>query len=186
MIDRKIFSKIISELTEKEKKHDQVLIISREIIRDCANAIKDIHLGKLNSVEGQVKRIKEKLLKTRKQYADFESNLFTANQEYAEVALLYSILKKEKISSPKNLGVDSITWLNGLADCTGELRRQFLIALIDGQKSKAKHIFSVLEEIYEELMTVKFGQSLVGPLKHKQDVLRSVVESCRSELVKYS
>ncbi len=186
MIDKKVFEEISRELKEREKKHDEVLVVSREIVRDCANAIKDIHLGKLNSVKIQVESIKSKLSKANKEYDYFENNLFTATQEYVEVALLYSILKDNKILTPKQLAVDSSEWLNGLADCTGELRRQFLINLINSDVKKAKQIFNVLEEIYEELSTIKFGQSLVGPLKHKQDVLRSVVESCRSELVKYS
>lgn len=186
MLNKKEFENLFKELKEREKKHDEVLVVSREIIRDCANCIKDIHLGQLNLVKKQVSSIKLKLSKANKEYDYFENNLFTATQEYVEVALLYSILSQNKIPTHKELDVDSVSWLNGLADCTGELRRQFLIALINDQTSKAKKIFGILEEIYEELMTVKFGQSIVGPLKHKQDVLRNVVESCRSELVKYS
>ena len=42
-----------------------------------------------------------------------------------------------------------------------------------------------MNEIYDHLMVLKYSGSLVGPLKHKQDMVRGQVEHARSEMLRH-
>lgn len=180
----KTVSEIIKELTEKEKRQDALLQKTREIVRECARAIKCIHLSDLKECKKIVMRLDGEVRELQKIGADFEGITQTALQEYVEVKCLLAFIERRELPSHRELGVPGVVFLNGLADCVGELRRQIQIALRAGNARDAEHFFDAMNEVYDELMTIKFSGSLVGALKRKQDVLRTQIEQARSEILR--
>ncbi len=183
-------AQITKDLDAKEKRQDAVLGMSREIVRDCSKAIKYLHDGTSDSNQ-EAKRIiselTDKIHDVKKEsLEDFERISSTALQEYAEVRCLQSFLARESVPTDEELGIDALSWLNGLADCSGELRRALQLALRDGRKKDAEYYFESLNAIHDELMTLKYSSSLVGGLRRKQDVLRGQIEAARSELLRAS
>ena len=63
---------------------------------------------------------------------EFSGMISTALQEYVEIKCLLALLEEQPLPSPRELGVEGIAFLNGLADCVGELRRALQIALRRG------------------------------------------------------
>lgn len=177
-------SEIEKKLQDMEKRQDVVLQLSREVIRDCAKAIKSIHLNDMPQCELLLKQIDAKVSELKKADEDFGHISANCYQEVVEVKVLYALMKKKEIPALKELNVDYIAYLTGLADATGELRRALQLSLRAGKKEDAEFYFQKMNEIYDNLMTLKYSSSLVGPLKRKQDVLRGQIEQARSEMLK--
>jgi translin len=178
--------RIVGELSEKEKRQDEVLKLQREVIRDCALAIRHLHTGDLKEAEKTTAIAEKKLKQVSLIDKGLKHNSAQCFQEFVEVRSLLALVQRKAVPSQDELGVDTVAYLNGLADTSGELRRAMQIALGDGKRKDAQYYFDCLSELYDNLMLVKFSSSLVGPLKHKQDVVRSQVEQARSEMLRSS
>jgi len=177
---------IVATMSEREKRQDEVLRLQREVIRDCALAIRHLHTGQIKDAEKVAGDAEKKLDKVRKLDSDLKRNSAQCFQEFVEVKSLLALVQRKPVPSMEELDVDAVAYLNGLADTSGELRRAMQIALGDGKRKEAQYYFDCLSELYDNLMLVKFSSSLVGPLKHKQDVVRSQVEQARSEMLRSS
>ncbi|MEW5955016.1 MAG: hypothetical protein AB1626_00575 [Candidatus Micrarchaeota archaeon] len=180
----KAVAKIVKTLSDKEKRQDQIIPLTREIIRDCALAIKAVHASELAEAGAKLAEIEPKVKKLHSLDEGLENVSNQCYQEYAEIRCLDAILRRKPIPSFEDLGIEATAWLSGLADCVGELRRAVQLALSDGKRKEAEYFFGKMNAIYDNLMVIKFSSSLVGPLKHKQDVIRGQIEQARSEMLR--
>ncbi len=181
----KIIDEITKELEEREKRQDFMLQKTRLIVRDCARAIKFLHANDFKQAKELAKKLDAQVKELRENDESFENIAFTAYQEYAEAKALLALLEKANVPDYKQLGIPWLPYLSGLADCVGELRRALQLALREGKREDAEYYFKKMNELYDELMVLKFASSLVGALKRKQDVLRSQVEQARSEMLRH-
>lgn len=173
------------KFAEQEKAQDAALSMSRLVIRDCAKAIRHLHTGQPDDADAVVKTLDADVKKLQKAAgADFQHIATSAYQEYAEIKCLVALLEKKELPTPSDLGIDDLSYLAGLADCVGELRRSLQLALKAGKKKDAEYLFERMNHIYDNLMILKYSSSLVGPLKRKQDMIRSQVEYARSEMLR--
>ncbi|MEM4254854.1 MAG: hypothetical protein QXR53_00795 [Candidatus Norongarragalinales archaeon] len=179
----KTIASIAKKLDEMEKRQDSVLMLSREIVRDCANAIKHLHTGALPEAKKLIAQIDAKAKKLSEIKDGFEGSAAIAFQEYVEVKSLIAILEEKPLPDFQALGIDHRQFLSGLADVVGELHRAMLIALRNKDRKKAEYLFDCMESIYDNLMVLKYSSSLVGSLKPKQDSIRGQVEKARGELL---
>ena len=179
----KAFEKILAQLDEQEKRQDAVLKFHREVIRDCAKAIKSLHTGEKEEAALLLKKIDSSIEQVKAVDAGFEHISDNIYQEYVEVKVLDALLAKREPPTYEDLGVPFRAWLSGLADVVGELRRAFHNALRTGDKKEAEYLFSKMSDIYDNLMVIKYSGSLVGALKRKQDMVRHQLEEARSEIL---
>ncbi len=179
----KTIEDIAKKLDEMEKRQDEVLVLSREIVRDCANTIKTIHFGETSQAEAKTKDIDAKIKRLIAIKTGFEGTAAVAFQEYVEVTCLLAILQNKTFPEFDKMGIDYRQFLSGLADVVGELHRAMLIALRHKDRKKAEYLFDCMEQIYDNLMVLKYSSSLVGSLKPKQDSIRGQVEKARGELL---
>ncbi|HLD76355.1 MAG TPA: hypothetical protein VI874_05010, partial [Candidatus Norongarragalinales archaeon] len=120
----KTISDLEKKLVDKEKRQDEVLSLSREIIRLCAKAIRHYHTGNPDEAKNVMKLLETGVKKLTKSSAgDFDHIAQNAYQEYAEIMCLSALLERVKLPTPTDLGIDVLSYLAGLADCVGELRR---------------------------------------------------------------
>jgi len=180
-----IIEEITKELEELEKRQDFALQKTRLVVRDCARAIKLLHTNNFKQAKELAKKLDAQVKELRENDKGFENIVFTAYQEYAEVKTLLALLEKTSVPDYKQLGIPWLPYLSGLADCVGELRRALQLALREGKREEAEYYFKKMNELYDELMVLKFSSSLVGALRRKQDVLRSQVEQARSEMLRH-
>jgi translin len=105
----------------------------------------------------------------------------SAFQELAEAWISTSIMRGERLPTPRDLGISPTSYLLGLGDSMGELRRLALEALRGGTLETAGNYLVKMETIYDVLMRFDYPNALV-PIKRKQDIARSLLEKTRGEV----
>ena len=181
----KTIAEIVEDLKVLEKKQDEALSASRQIIRDCANAIKHLHTGEIEQARKAAKELEKKIAELKlKVGGEFAGITHPIYQEYTEIMALLAVSEKKPLPTYRQLDVPPVAYLNGLADAVGELRRALQISLKNGDEKAAEYFYAKMNEIYENLMLVKFSSSIVRELKRKQDVARQQLEQARSEMLR--
>lgn len=171
------------KLSEKEKHLDKVLTENRKTVRFCSNAIKAMHAYDLKGAKKHLKEA-EKGLKKIKPYAEeFPSQLNHVYQEYAEAVIVLSAIEMKKVPSFAEVGVPEIPYLNGLLDAVGELKREMYESLRRGNKHEGGFYFKMMEEIFDELLPLRFSNAVLPEFRRKQDAARHQIEQARGELL---
>jgi len=104
-----------------------------------------------------------------------------ALQEYAEAAILHSLITEKRYPTPEELGVEETDYVLGLADVPGELRRQALDSLREGDLEAAEGILETMEKIYLHLIEAEEASMMLKGMRRKLDVARGVIERTRAE-----
>ncbi len=170
---------------EREKRQDSVLSLSREIVRLSAKAIKDLHSSDLSSARTSIAELQSKILAMKAIDKGFEHISSICYQEFTEISCLSAVFDRKDLPSHEDLGLEPVPYLNGVADVAGELRRAIQVSLAENRLEDAKYYFSRLEDVYDNLMLIKYSSSLVGQLRRKTDVARGQLEQARSEMLRY-
>ena len=105
-----------------------------------------------------------------------------ALKEYVEVTLTCAFIENQRLPKPEVLDVEINTYLNGLAEVTGELRRRTLDILRQGYSPEAERLLSWMDEIYNLLVTVDYPDALTNGLRRQTDLVRGIVERTRGDL----
>lgn len=181
------FSAIIRGLKptfdEKEKRQDKVLTQSREIVRLSARAIRDIHTGEKVELSATLAELEKMVLEIRQFDDDFSHITEHCYQEYVEIKTFLAVSYHQDLPSPEDLSMPVTSYLGGVADCVGELRRAIQICLKEDKEDEANYYFGRMNDIYDNIMLLKYSTSIIGPLKQKQDMVRSSIDHARSELL---
>ena len=119
--------KIEKELLEIEKKLDTILSESRIAVRFCSNAIKSMHMGNNNQAKKDLVEVEKIVKKLEPNYIDFSNHLDHIYQEYAEAKIVLGVIENKKIPSIDEIGVPSTTYISGLLDAIGELKRELSV-----------------------------------------------------------
>ena len=83
---------------------------------------------------------------------------------------------------PETLGIEYATYLNGLAEVTGELRRKTLDMLRQGYSPEAERLLACMDEIYALLITVDYPDAITNGLRRQTDLVRGIVERTRGDM----
>ncbi len=101
--------------------------------------------------------------------------------ELADAWIATSIMEGQPLPTPRDLGISPTSYLLGLGDAVGEIRRLSLDALRSGDLDAAADYLAKMEVIYDVLMRFNYPNALL-PIKRKQDIARSLLEKTRGEL----
>jgi translin len=176
-------NKIAKMLSEKEKKLDIVLAENRGVVRACSNAIKAMHAYDLKTAKKHLKEADDALKALAPHAGDFPAQLNHVYQEYAEAQIVLSAIELKKIPGYAELKVPEIPYLLGLLDAVGELKREMYESLRRGNKHEAGFYFKMMEEIYDELLPLRFSNAVLPEFRKKQDSARHQIEQARGELL---
>jgi translin len=78
--------------------------------------------------------------------------------------------------------VELTSYLKGLGEAVGELRRYILDSLRRGDTSRCEELMEVMDEIYTLLITMDFPEGVTGGLRHTTDMVRGALERTRGDL----
>ena len=179
-------NEMIRELERREKAHDKILSESRGIIRRCANSIKMIHSRELPAAKKEIAQMKKELSSLPDAEGAWSYLLEPIWQEAVEAQLLLAAVEKKPLPTYTALGIPFRPYLLGVCDAIGEFRREMLECLKAGKKKDAQYFFELMSCIYEELLPIRFSNSVLPNFRKKQDVARMQVEQARSELLRAS
>ncbi len=174
---------IEKKLFKREKQFDEVLSENRKLVRFCSNAIKALHAHDLKDAKANLNQAEKGLKALSKNYDEFPSHLDHVYQEYSEACIVLSVIESRKIPSYVDLKVPEIPFILGLLDATGELKREMYQSLRHRKKKDAEFYFTMMEEIYDCLLPLRFSNSILPDFRRKQDVARIQIEQARGELL---
>ena len=176
-------NKIAKSLGDVQNSREFLLKNTREIIILCSKSIIAVHKGDLKTGKNNLKQA-DKLLKKYKKKATggLRRYLITPEQEFVEAACLIAIVEKKEIPSDKKLSVMPESYVLGLLDCVGELKRRVFDEIRIGDIDEATRVFEVMENLYLHLYTFSMYDKVVKEARRKIDVNRILVDDVRSAI----
>jgi translin len=181
-----LVQKIAEELRKKDKALDGAMSKARKTRVLSKQAILQIHSGVVKAAEqklAQAQKLLGEIEEIIKIYPDFVSydQVSAAHEEYAEAFIIHSLITVREFPEPDIVNVPLGSYILGLGDVPGELRRQALDGLRTGDLSLAEERLRVMENIYLNLISMEEASLLKG-LRSKLDIARGVIERTRSEI----
>ena len=176
-------NKISKSLGVVQDSREFLLKNTREIIILCSKSIIAVHKGELETGKNNLKQADILLKKYKKKATGgLERYLITPEQEFVEAACLIAIVEKKEIPSDKKLSVMPESYVLGLLDCVGELKRMVFDKIRIGKIDDATRIFDVMENLYLNLYTFSLYDKVVKEARRKIDVNRILVDDVRSAI----
>jgi len=177
---KKSLNDISKKLVKIQDAREFLLKNSREVIVLCSKAIILAHSGKNDEAKKILKNAENLLKKYRTKLSpEISRYLITAEQEFVEASCFISIIEKKPIPSEKKMNVMSESYVLGLMDCIGELKRTVFDKIRVGQVDEAIRIFEIMEELYMNLYPFSLYDKVVKEARKKMDVARILVEDVR-------
>jgi translin len=90
-------------------------------------------------------------------------------------------MKGKDLPDPDEIKTTYSSYLLGLCDLVGELRRTTLDSIRGGEPKEADEYLSMMEDIYDVIIRFDYPSGLL-PIKKKQDMVRGMIEKTRGEL----
>ena len=176
-------NKISKTLGGIQDSREFLLKNTREVIVLCSRSIIAVHKNDTKTGKDNLRKA-ESLLKKYKKKAtgDLRRYIITPEQEFVEAACLIAVVEKKEIPSDKKLGVMPESYVLGLLDCIGELKRMVFDKIRIGEIDEATRIFEVMENLYLQLYTFSMYDKVVKEARRKIDVNRILVDDVRSAI----
>ncbi|NLG73411.1 MAG: haloacid dehalogenase [Chloroflexi bacterium] len=182
-----IIERVHKSLETRTAARDRALSQARTLTRHCANAIRAIHRDERElALEelGTARRLAETLRSELATFPDLYHSGYTqdALKEYAEANIVFALITNAPLPSPEELEVEYATYLQGLAEAAGELRRRCLDILRSGHSQEAERLLSCMDDIYAILVTMDYPDAITGGLRRLTDIVRGVTERTRGDM----
>lgn len=166
---------------------DRALSQSRTLTRHCAHAIRAIHRNEWELAQDHLDKCREIIARLRQELASHPEIFYAgytqdALKEYAEARLVYALTRNSALPDPESLELEFSTYLQGLAEAAGELRRRCLDSLIQGDSQEAERLLRHMDDIYGVLVTMDYPDAITGGLRRLTDMVRGVTERTRGDL----
>ncbi|OGO12924.1 MAG: haloacid dehalogenase [Chloroflexi bacterium RBG_16_47_49] len=166
---------------------DRALTQARTLTRHCANAIRAIHRDEQELARqhlGEARQLVQSLRENLKDLPELFYAGYTqdALKEFGEAALTYALIDNHDFPSPDDLNLEAATYLQGLAEAVGELRRRCLDMLLKDKPADAERLMGEMDDIYAILVTMDYPDAITGGLRRLTDVARGIIERTRGDL----
>ena len=166
---------------------DNALAQARQLTRACSLAIRAVHrddTDEMNEHLTEAHKLAETLTTDLHDHPDLFYAGYTqdALKEFVEANVTCALIQNQALPIPDELGVVSATYLNGLAEVVGELRRRILDILRHGYSEEAERLLGYMDEIYSVLVTMDYPDAITNGLRRQTDIARSIIEKTRGDI----
>src|SRR5215831_10906554 len=169
------------DLKDTEIRRDTLIKNTRDVVNDCSNSIVSLHRSDIDKATQRMDRAKVTLDTLRKKAGtDLYKYIVVPEQELVEAHMLRAIIQAKFLPSLEELGVSGSSYLTGLLDCIGELKRMVYDKLRAGKPDESTKLFSIMEEIYSSIYPFAAYDNLVPSLRRKLDVAKVLIEDIRA------
>ncbi len=182
-----IADRIRATLSGRDAAREKVLPLCRDCIRHCGNAIRAVHRQELDEARSLLEsargRLEEAAVAVSAE-ADLARAGYVrdAQKEFTEGNVVLALVTGQRLPNPEELRVDPVSYLHGLGDAVGELRRYLLDSMRKGDLSRGEEFLAAMDDIYNVLVTIDFPDALTGGLRRATDMVRGLLERTRSDL----
>jgi translin len=182
-----IADQIRQNFDERTAARDRALAQARQLTRACSLAIRAVH-------RDDVDVMKEHLAEARKLSGSLKGDLVNhpdlfyagytqdALKEFVEANVTCALIQNQPLLTPEELGVTGFTYLNGLAEVVGELRRRTLDILRHGYSAEAERLLGIMDDIYSVLVTMDYPDAITNGLRRQTDLARGIIEKTRGDI----
>ena len=105
-----------------------------------------------------------------------------ALKEFVEANVTCALIQGHPLQTPEELIVEESTFLNGMAEVVGELRRRTLDILRSGYSQEAERLLGYMDEIYSVLVTMDYPDAITNGLRRQTDLARGIIEKTRGDV----
>ncbi len=166
---------------------ERALEQARQLTRASANTIRAVHRGEIELADDILQKANSLSDGLRTSLQDFPSLYFAgytqdALKEYTEAKVVFALIFDRPLPTPEDLQVEPATYLKGLAEAVGELRRRCLDILRGGYSQEAERLLNHMDDIYAVLVTMDYPDAVTMGLRRLTDIARSLIERTRGDL----
>jgi translin len=185
-----IVASTVGRFERTNQARDRALVDSRQVIRHAATAIRALHRGEHEAADRDLEAGRRMVEATRQDLQGHPDLYWAgyvqdAQKEFAEASIVAAMVQGRDLPGPEELEVEDAPYLNGLAEAASEMRRYVLDIIRRGGSAdiaEAERALQLMDDVYTNLITVDFPDSITGGLRRTTDSLRAVLERTRGDL----
>lgn len=166
---------------------DQALAHARQLTRACSLAIRAVHRDDIETMQAQLNEAHQ-LANTLRSSLASHPDLYHAGytqdalKEFVEANVTCALILNQPLLTPEELVVEPATYLNGLAEVVGELRRRSLDILRHGYSQEVERLLNIMDEIYSVMVTMDYPDAITNGLRRQTDLARGIIEKTRGDI----
>ena len=178
---------IDKNLKDVQDRREKLIKGTRDVVMLCSKSIVAMHHNQLEDAQSKMDQAKAMLAEFR-EYArqDLYRYIAVAEQELVEAYALKSVMEDKPMPSMEEVHVTGESYLTGLLDCVGEIKRLVYDRMRSGRGKDAEKLFATMEEIYNAIFPFAVYDNIVSGLRRKLDVARMLIEDIRATVTEES
>jgi translin len=182
-----IAERIRQNFDVRTSKRDEALKQARQLTRACSLAIRAVHRDDKEAMEAnlaEAQTLADILRNELREHPELFFAGYTQDslKEFVEANVTCALIQNQPLQTPEELGVEDATYLNGLAEVVGELRRRTLDILRSGYSEEAERLLGYMDEIYSVLVTMDYPDAITNGLRRQTDLARGIIEKTRGDV----
>jgi len=183
----KIAEQIRQAFEQRNTVREEALKQARQLTRACSLAIRAVHRNEFDTMESYLSEAQLLADALRKDLHDYPDLYYAgysqdALKEFVEANVTCALIQNQALQTPEELGVEYTTYLNGLAEVVGELRRRILDILRSGYSQEAERLLNHMDDIYSVLVTMDYPDAITNGLRRQTDNVRGIIEKTRGDI----
>ena len=182
-----IADRIRQNFDVRTSRRDEALKQARQLTRACSLSIRAVHRDDKEAMEANLAEAQNLADTLRDELKDYPELFFAGYtqdslKEFVEANVTCALIQNLPLQTPEELGVQDATYLNGLAEVVGELRRRTLDILRSGYSQEAERLLGHMDEIYSVLVTIDYPDAITNGLRRQTDLARGIIEKTRGDV----
>lgn len=175
------------DLKDVQERREKLIKGTRDAVMLCSKSIIALHHGQLAEAGEGMDRARAMLAQFR-EYAgtDLYRYIAVAEQELVEAYVLRAVMEDAPLPPMDDLQVSGPSYLTGLLDAVGEVKRFVYDRMRSGNAQDAEKLFAVMEDIYGAVYPFAVYDNIVAGLRKKLDVARMLIEDIRAAVTEES
>lgn len=182
-----VAEEIRGDFDARTKVRDTALSDARMLIRHCSQAIRAVHREDFKKASEDLAAASALADALRANMETFPSVYFSgytqdALKEYAEAKGVFALVQHEELPTREELRLEGSTYLKGLSEVIGELRRRILDLMRSGHSPEVEQLLQYMDDIYTILVTMDYSDAITHGLRRQTDIARSIIERTRGDM----
>lgn len=178
---------IDADLKDMQERREKLIKGTRDAVMLCSKSIVAMHHGQLKEAAENMEKAKVMLVEFRGfAKSDLYRYISVAEQELVEAFALKAVMEGSPLPQMGDLAVSGPSYLTGLLDTVGEVKRLVYDRMWSGNEKDAEKLFAVMEEIYGAVYPFAVYDNIVAGLRKKLDVARMLIEDIRAVVTEES
>lgn len=183
----KIAEQIRQTFDAQTATRDKALGQARALTRACALSIRAVHRNETDVMQAHLDEARQLADALHTDLADYPAFYFAGYtqdslKEFAEASITCALIRHQALPTPEELNLPPNTYLNGLAESVGEMRRRCLDMLRQDDSAEAERLLGHMDDIFAILVTMDYPDAITNGLRRQTDVIRAILERTRGDV----